>query len=176
VGHFYSRAHDILRSCKAYMEGAQVGCLVKKGVNIVDESKGKCSDGFKSGLVGYVNILVEEFERIGVKDCEKFVLPPSGVYHPHNYINGQGTFFSNPNLQIQTPVLPPSSTAYLAHNYINGQGTFFSNPNLQIQTPVLPPSGAVYNLHPSGAMYNLPPSSTVYNSHNYMSGQGTYFF
>ncbi|GAU33720.1 hypothetical protein TSUD_52530 [Trifolium subterraneum] len=29
VGHFYSRAHDILASCKAYMEGVQVGCFVK---------------------------------------------------------------------------------------------------------------------------------------------------
>ncbi|XP_039686651.1 putative ubiquitin-conjugating enzyme E2 38 [Medicago truncatula] len=43
VGHFYSRAHDILRSCKAYTEGVQVGCLAKGGVQDVDEGEGKCS-------------------------------------------------------------------------------------------------------------------------------------
>ncbi|KEH38734.1 ubiquitin-conjugating enzyme [Medicago truncatula] len=167
VGHFYSRAHDILRSCKAYMEGVQVGCLVKRGDNIVDESKGKCSDGFKSGLVGYVNYLVTEFVRIGVKDCEKFVLPPSSTaYHPHNCISGQGTFFSKPN--FQTPVLHPSN--------LQIQTSLLHPSNLQIQTPLLQPSSAMYNLPLSGSVYNLPPSSTVYNSHNYMSGQGTYFF
>ncbi|AES61992.2 ubiquitin-conjugating enzyme [Medicago truncatula] len=72
VGHFYSRAYNILGSCKAYMEGAQVGYLAKGRVRIVDESEGKCSDKFKAGLVGHVNNLVKEFERIGVKDCEKF--------------------------------------------------------------------------------------------------------
>ncbi|WJX73321.1 ubiquitin-conjugating enzyme, variant 2 [Trifolium repens] len=30
--HFYSRAHDILASCNAYMEGVQDGCFVKGGV------------------------------------------------------------------------------------------------------------------------------------------------
>ncbi|RHN75111.1 putative aminoacyltransferase, E1 ubiquitin-activating enzyme [Medicago truncatula] len=72
VGHFYSRAHNILGSCLAYMEGAQVGYLAKGRVRIVDESEGKCSDKFKAGLVGHVNNLVKEFEKIGVKDCEKF--------------------------------------------------------------------------------------------------------
>nr|XP_012572974.1 probable ubiquitin-conjugating enzyme E2 26 isoform X2 [Cicer arietinum] len=77
VGHFYSRAHDILVACKAYMEGAQVGCLVKGGVQDVDEGDKSCSNKFKSGLVGYVNPLVKEFERIGVKGCEKFISLPA---------------------------------------------------------------------------------------------------
>jgi ubiquitin-conjugating enzyme E2 O len=71
VGHFYSRAHDILGSCKAYMEGVQVGCFVKGGVENVNKGKGSCSTKFKADLVEYVKILVSEFERIGVKDCEK---------------------------------------------------------------------------------------------------------
>lgn len=77
MGHFYSRAHDILVACKAYMEGAQVGCLVKGGVQDVDEGDKSCSNKFKSGLVGYVNPLVKEFERIGVKGCEKFISLPA---------------------------------------------------------------------------------------------------
>jgi ubiquitin-conjugating enzyme E2 O len=76
VGHFYSRAHDILASCKAYREGVQVGCLAKGGVQDVDEGEGKCSDKFKAGLVGHVNNLVKEFKRVGVKVCEKFTSPP----------------------------------------------------------------------------------------------------
>ncbi|CAK8535115.1 unnamed protein product [Lathyrus sativus] len=71
VGHFYSRAHDILASCKAYMEGVQVGCSVKGGVQDIDGSKGKiCLPIFKSGLVGCVPSLIKEFENVGVKDCE----------------------------------------------------------------------------------------------------------
>ncbi|XP_058754861.1 putative ubiquitin-conjugating enzyme E2 38 [Vicia villosa] len=34
AGHFYSRAHDILASCKAYIGGVEVGCLVKEFENI----------------------------------------------------------------------------------------------------------------------------------------------
>ncbi|PNX56731.1 putative ubiquitin-conjugating enzyme E2 25-like protein, partial [Trifolium pratense] len=75
VGHFYSRAHDILASCKAYMEGVQVGCLVKGGVQDVDEGGGKSSDKFKADLLKYVKLLVKEFEKLGVKDCKKFISP-----------------------------------------------------------------------------------------------------
>jgi ubiquitin-conjugating enzyme E2 O len=72
VGHFYSRAHYILGSCKAYAEGVQVGCFVKDDVENVNKGKGGCSSKFKADLVECVKILVSEFERIGVKDCEKF--------------------------------------------------------------------------------------------------------
>ncbi|XP_045801366.1 putative ubiquitin-conjugating enzyme E2 38 [Trifolium pratense] len=75
AGHFYSRAHDILASCKAYMEGVQVGCLVKGGVQDVDEDGGKSSDKFKADLLKYVKLLVKEFEKLGVKDCKKFISP-----------------------------------------------------------------------------------------------------
>ncbi|KAK7317700.1 hypothetical protein RJT34_02140 [Clitoria ternatea] len=76
IGHFCSRAHDILVASKAYMEGAQVGCLVKGGVQDVDQGDKSCSKQFKMSLAAYVDMLVREFIRIGAKDCEKF-LPPS---------------------------------------------------------------------------------------------------
>ncbi|BBH01791.1 ubiquitin-conjugating enzyme 25, partial [Prunus dulcis] len=78
LGHFYSRARDILVACKAYMDGAQVGCLVKGGVQDVDEGDKSCSQKFKDSLAGYVPMLVTEFTRIGAKDCENF-LPPAVV-------------------------------------------------------------------------------------------------
>ncbi|KAK2423565.1 putative ubiquitin-conjugating enzyme E2 [Trifolium repens] len=73
VGHFYSRAHDILASCKAYMEGDQVGCFVKGGVRDVAQRGRKSSDKFKKVLLGSVKLLVQQFEKLGVKDCEKFM-------------------------------------------------------------------------------------------------------
>ncbi|CAJ2659815.1 unnamed protein product [Trifolium pratense] len=75
AGHFYSRAHDILASCKAYMGGVQVGRFLKGGVRDVDDDGGKNSDKFKADLFGYVKPLVIEFEKIGVKDCQKFMSP-----------------------------------------------------------------------------------------------------
>ncbi|XVF18841.1 hypothetical protein REPUB_Repub11eG0057500 [Reevesia pubescens] len=76
VGHFYRRAHDILLACKAYIDGAQVGCLVKGGVQDVDEGDKSCSQKFKDSLAGCVNMLVKEFTVLGVKDCEKFLTAP----------------------------------------------------------------------------------------------------
>lgn len=79
MGHFCSRAHDILVACQAYMDGAQVGCLVKGGVQDVDEGDKSCSKQFKDSLGGYVEKLVKEFSRIGANDCEKFLLPTVNV-------------------------------------------------------------------------------------------------
>ncbi|ESW21458.1 hypothetical protein PHAVU_005G072300 [Phaseolus vulgaris] len=77
-GHFCSRASDILVACKAYMEGAQVGCLAKGGVQDVDEGDRSCSQEFKLSLAGYMNHLVKEFAQTGAKDIEKF-LPPAAT-------------------------------------------------------------------------------------------------
>ncbi|XP_006594771.1 uncharacterized protein [Glycine max] len=75
-GHFCNRASDILVACKAYMEGAQVGCLVKGGVQDVDEGDRSCSQQFKDSLSGYMNMLVKEFAKVGAKDIDK-LLPPA---------------------------------------------------------------------------------------------------
>ncbi|KAB2615887.1 ubiquitin-conjugating enzyme E2 25 [Pyrus ussuriensis x Pyrus communis] len=75
LGHFYNRARDILVACKAYMDGAQVGCLVKGGVQDVDEGDKSCSQRFKTSVADHVPMIVAEFTRIGVKDCERFVSP-----------------------------------------------------------------------------------------------------
>ncbi|KAI4333668.1 hypothetical protein L6164_018448 [Bauhinia variegata] len=72
LGHFRSRAHDILVACKAYMDGAQVGC-VKGGVQDVDEGDRSCSEQFKKSLAHSVDQLVKEFAKIGFKDSEKFI-------------------------------------------------------------------------------------------------------
>lgn len=76
VGHFFKHALDILVACKAYMDGAQVGCLVKGGVQDVDEGDKSCSQNFKETLGAYLKQLVNAFTQVGVKDCEQFIPPP----------------------------------------------------------------------------------------------------
>ncbi|GAU33715.1 hypothetical protein TSUD_52480 [Trifolium subterraneum] len=102
VGHFYSRANDILASCKAYMEGVQVGCLVKGGVQDVDEDGGKSSNKFKADLLGCVKLLVEQFEKIGVKDCQKFMSPTPPEPTPLKPSTPK------PTLKLTTPKPTPS--------------------------------------------------------------------
>ncbi|KAF5478650.1 hypothetical protein F2P56_005193 [Juglans regia] len=75
LGHFCNCAHDILVACKAYMDGAQVGCLVKGGVQDVDAGDKSCSNKFKNDLVGYVDMLVKAFTQIGAENCDKFLSP-----------------------------------------------------------------------------------------------------
>lgn len=74
LGHFRNHAHDILVACKAYMDGAEVGCLVKGSVQGVDGNK-SCSQVYKNSLARFLPTLVKELTQIGAKDCEKFVSP-----------------------------------------------------------------------------------------------------
>lgn len=73
AGHFCKCAHDILVACKAYIDGAQVGCLVRGGVQDVDEGDKSCSQGFKDNVAAYISSLVKAFAQIGAKDTEKFL-------------------------------------------------------------------------------------------------------
>ena len=73
MGHFCRQAHDILAACKAYINGAQVGCLVKHGVQAVAKGDQSVSKHLKESLAGYVNKLVREFTQVGAKDCDKFL-------------------------------------------------------------------------------------------------------
>lgn len=73
MGYFCKHAREILVSCKAYLEGVQVGCLVKGGVQDVDEGDKSCSKSFKNNLAGYITTLVNAFTQIGAKDCQEFL-------------------------------------------------------------------------------------------------------
>ncbi|KAK4439187.1 putative ubiquitin-conjugating enzyme E2 26 [Sesamum alatum] len=73
LGYFCKHAHDILVSCKAYMDGAQVGCLGKGGVQDVDEGDKSSSQYFRDSVARFIPILVKAFSEIGAKDCEEFL-------------------------------------------------------------------------------------------------------
>lgn len=63
--HFTRRAHHILTACKAYMEGAPVGCAVDCGTTDEDCQKGS-STGFKIMLSKLFPKLVEAFSAKGI--------------------------------------------------------------------------------------------------------------
>ena len=68
MGHFLVRAHDILRACKAYREGAQVGHWVKNEVHDVDRLFKSYTEQFKNSLRDLMVKLAGEFARIGAMD------------------------------------------------------------------------------------------------------------
>lgn len=81
-------------SCKAYLEGAQVGCLVKGGVQDVDEGDKSCSKDFRNNLAGFITTLANAFSQIGAKDCQEFLSlslmsngrAPSSLEHSNFYM------------------------------------------------------------------------------------------
>ncbi|KAL5229737.1 hypothetical protein ABZP36_028513 [Zizania latifolia] len=72
AGHFRRYGHSILIACRAYLDGAQVGCLVGNGVQDVDEGDKSCSAKFKSSLKRLFEELLMEFTVKGA-DCDKFL-------------------------------------------------------------------------------------------------------
>jgi len=65
VGHFISHVHYIMVAGNAYIEGAQVGCLVKGGVQDVDDGDKSSSRQFKNSLAGHINVAALNFTGIG---------------------------------------------------------------------------------------------------------------
>ncbi|KAG8069369.1 hypothetical protein GUJ93_ZPchr0005g15691 [Zizania palustris] len=72
AGHFHKYGHSILVACRAYLDGAQVGCLVGNGVQDVDEGDKSCSVRFRSSLKRLFEELLMEFTVKGA-DCDNFL-------------------------------------------------------------------------------------------------------
>ncbi|XP_059277109.1 probable ubiquitin-conjugating enzyme E2 25 isoform X1 [Lycium ferocissimum] len=76
VGHYFQSCQDILAACKAYMDGARVGSLVRGCVLDQNGDEGgdkSCSQHFKAMLAGFIPTLIDTFTKIGAKDCDKFL-------------------------------------------------------------------------------------------------------
>ncbi|CAH2053643.1 unnamed protein product [Thlaspi arvense] len=71
-GHFFSCAHDVLKACNAYRNGAPVGSLVKGVVNDVDDKSEKASSiKFRADVATFVEtVLLKEFILLGVLGLE----------------------------------------------------------------------------------------------------------
>jgi len=78
AGHFRKYGRNILVACRAYLEGAQVGCLAGDGVQDVDEGDKSCSVRFKQSLKRLFEELLMEFTAKGA-DCDKFLNEKAGA-------------------------------------------------------------------------------------------------
>jgi ubiquitin-conjugating enzyme E2 O len=72
--HFRQRSQYILMACKAYMEGAPVGCAFECGKTDDGENSRGNSTGFKIMLAKLLPKLVEAFADKGM-DCSQFIEP-----------------------------------------------------------------------------------------------------
>lgn len=73
AGHFRKYGRNVLIACKAYLDGAQVGCLVGNGIQDVDEGDKSCSLEFKTSLKILFEELLMEFTAKGA-DCDEFLV------------------------------------------------------------------------------------------------------
>ncbi|KAH9622099.1 hypothetical protein KSS87_022877 [Heliosperma pusillum] len=81
-GHFYKRAHDILAACRAYLDGVKVGSFEKGKTPTSQTKRSTCSVTIQRSLPSYIKNLVQAFTKIGVKDCEKYLVSlDNGLNH-----------------------------------------------------------------------------------------------
>ncbi|KVH93040.1 Ubiquitin-conjugating enzyme, E2 [Cynara cardunculus var. scolymus] len=57
----------------SYPSVPPVGCLVKGGVQDVDEGGKSCSTEFKNNVASYVKVLISAFKEIGAKESQEFI-------------------------------------------------------------------------------------------------------
>ncbi|CAN7001242.1 hypothetical protein IGI04_020398 [Brassica rapa subsp. trilocularis] len=70
-GHFLSSAHDVLKACNDYRNGAPVASLVRGNVKGGEESSERCSESFKKDVGAFVDtLLLKEFILLGVLGLE----------------------------------------------------------------------------------------------------------
>ncbi|XP_047966688.1 putative ubiquitin-conjugating enzyme E2 38 [Salvia hispanica] len=74
VGYFRKHARYILVSCVAYLNGAEVGCLVRGGVHDADKDNKRCSEQFKETLGQCITRLVKTFMDIEADGCQEFLV------------------------------------------------------------------------------------------------------
>ncbi|KAI3988364.1 hypothetical protein MKX01_012153 [Papaver californicum] len=158
LGHFRLRAHPILVACKAYIEGAQVGCVVE-GVQDVDEGQKSGSTHFKSEVGTMAGNLVPVFIQKGAKDCEQFIcLGDAFRLAESNYTNilkkdfykpvqghvvaaeSQAQFqpFGHSHAQFQTSTHSPAHFLSIAHSFGHGHGAdLYAQAQAQAQAQAL---------------------------------------
>ncbi|XP_009590213.1 putative ubiquitin-conjugating enzyme E2 38 isoform X1 [Nicotiana tabacum] len=71
IGHFRCYAVDILSACKAYVEGAPVGSVVKGKVQ-GNATEDRSSPIFRESVSRMMNGLISLFTKNGAKDCDRF--------------------------------------------------------------------------------------------------------
>ncbi|XP_063936153.1 putative ubiquitin-conjugating enzyme E2 38 [Daucus carota subsp. sativus] len=73
-GHFLVRGRAILLACRAYMEGADIGCIVKDEIQGPRKVEKRNLTGFKRDIARLMNPLIVNFTMNGSEDCAEFHL------------------------------------------------------------------------------------------------------
>ncbi|CAA7013794.1 unnamed protein product [Microthlaspi erraticum] len=77
--HYFVRAHDIVKACNAYRDGAPLGSMVKGGVQDVEEASQSGSQKFRTDVPKHMKPVVDEFVKLGVKDLQLNAPPQSNA-------------------------------------------------------------------------------------------------
>ncbi|KAJ0250442.1 hypothetical protein HA466_0137750 [Hirschfeldia incana] len=94
--HYFERAHDIVKSANAYIDGAPVGSIVKGGVHVINETRETGSMKFRTDVASFMRTVVEEFVKLGVKELENKLKPPP-VVHTNTHRSWKASNQDSPN-------------------------------------------------------------------------------
>ncbi|KAL0702408.1 hypothetical protein Bca4012_058530 [Brassica carinata] len=69
--HYFMRAHDIVKACNAYKNGAPLESMVKGGIQDDSETSKRGSDKFRTEVAYFMKTAVDEFVKLGVKELQE---------------------------------------------------------------------------------------------------------
>ncbi|KAG7657317.1 Ubiquitin-conjugating enzyme E2 [Arabidopsis suecica] len=82
--HYFVRSHDIVKACNAYKAGAPLGSMVKGGVQDLEEARQSGSKKFKTDVASFMQTVVDEFVKLGVKELAEKPEPPMSNANTEN--------------------------------------------------------------------------------------------
>ncbi|KAG7595047.1 Ubiquitin-conjugating enzyme/RWD-like [Arabidopsis thaliana x Arabidopsis arenosa] len=85
--HFFVRSHDIVKACNAYKAGAPLGSIVKGGVQDLEQASQSGSKKFKTDVASFMQTVVDEFVKLGVKELAEKPKPPESNANTENQNN-----------------------------------------------------------------------------------------
>ncbi|XP_010479833.1 PREDICTED: putative ubiquitin-conjugating enzyme E2 38 [Camelina sativa] len=74
--HYFLRSHDIVKACNAYKNGVPLGSMVKGGVQDLEQTSQSGSKKFRADVASFMQTVVDEFVKLGVKELAEKPKPP----------------------------------------------------------------------------------------------------
>ncbi|CAM8992208.1 unnamed protein product [Rhodiola kirilowii] len=155
--HFITRSHDILLACKAYMDGSQVGSVSVMEGKAVRGNEKSCSSMLRGNVGMILNSLVDEFSKLGVKNCDGYRIPESKNMEPPPPVSS-GISLS---LKSQSQNNLNSSKAKVSKAKLKRGSSYKPAPFPPAAYPIpVPPvawnSSSLLHASPPAVMFNLP--------------------
>uniref|UniRef100_A0A7N0SXX4 E2 ubiquitin-conjugating enzyme n=1 Tax=Kalanchoe fedtschenkoi TaxID=63787 RepID=A0A7N0SXX4_KALFE len=180
--HFIARSHDILVACKAYVDGAQVGSVsIVEGKAVRGNDK-SCSRSLKNSVGMILNSLIDEFSKLGVKNCDGFRIPElknkeppvtegrggQHMFQAQSHLNFLKSKKSKAKFQtssgympVALPTAPVPSATSGAYSFPSATSGAYSFPLPAVAFNPFAAWNSSTLLHPTpSAMFNLPLPAT----------------